>query len=79
MCPNLLIFNVLAYFMSIKVQYRLKVSAAALVHTLVSTVHTLKQHRLQMQHYQKADYAKPANVHVRRQTSLVIFSQKLYM
>lgn len=42
----------------------LKVSAGASVHTSVSTVHKLNQHRLQTQPCQKADYVEPANVHV---------------
>lgn len=65
--------------MTINMLYYLKVSAGASVHTLVSTVHTLNQHRLQTQPCRKTDRAKPANVHVRRQTSLVIFSLTLYM
>lgn len=35
--------------MTINMLYYLKVSAVASVHTLVSTVHTLNQHRLQTQ------------------------------
>lgn len=65
--------------MTIEVLYYFKVSAGASVHTLVSTVHTLNQRRLQMQPCRKTDYAKPANVHVRRQTSLGFFIPMLYM
>lgn len=69
----------LRIFLTIKVLYHVKVSAGASVHTLASTVHTRNQHRQQTQLCRNMDYAKPANVNVRRQTSLGFFSPTLYM
>lgn len=57
----------------------LKASASASVHTLEPTAHSLNQDRQKMQPCRRADYAKLANEHVRRQTYMVFFIQMLYM